>query len=144
MASGRRGLRRSHQPEAVREATTSASGHHLTPAGYRTGQLRGRGRGSPPAATPMCMTFGMRLNDMAAPGARDLPTAWAEQATTPVPRELREFPRRARQERALTCSTAAMMALPSAGTATPATRTVGVASTPAATARAVTKGGQSR
>lgn len=48
--------------------------------------------GLDPLRVKTFIAFGMLLNDMAALDARGLPTSWAEQATTPVPRELYEFP----------------------------------------------------
>jgi hypothetical protein len=55
--------------------------------------------GLDPLRVKTFISFGMLLNDMAALDARDLPTAWAEQATTPVPRELYEFPSDAHEVR---------------------------------------------
>ncbi|MGI8448926.1 MAG: hypothetical protein ACR2MP_17455 [Streptosporangiaceae bacterium] len=48
--------------------------------------------GLDPLRVKTFIAFGMLLNDMAALDTRGLPTLWAEQATTPVPRELYEFP----------------------------------------------------
>ncbi|MFI5068628.1 MAG: TetR/AcrR family transcriptional regulator [Streptosporangiales bacterium] len=48
--------------------------------------------GLDPLRVKTFIAFGMLLNDMAALDARGLPVPWAEQATTPVPRALYEFP----------------------------------------------------
>jgi hypothetical protein len=48
--------------------------------------------GLDPLRVKTFIAFGMLLNDMAALDARGLGSPWAQHATTPVPRELYEFP----------------------------------------------------
>ncbi|MET8352931.1 MULTISPECIES: TetR/AcrR family transcriptional regulator [unclassified Micromonospora] len=47
--------------------------------------------GLDPLRVKTFIAFGMLLNDIAALDARGLPTDWAKQATTPVPRDLYDF-----------------------------------------------------
>jgi hypothetical protein len=68
----------------VRNAVRSAFGRLWT----RVAEISGHD----PLHVKTFIAFGMLLNDMAALDARDLPTPWARQATTPVPREIYEFP----------------------------------------------------